>query len=80
MDEELYEVVELVGEFVDGAGLGLGGSIWKREGRLCFVARGKGDVLQVAVGVGDMFARGETAVEAGDWEEIALFVAFSCGC
>ena len=80
VDKELDQVVELVGEFVDGASLGFGVRVREREGRLCLVARREGNVLQVAMGVGYMFAGCKAAIEAGDGEEVALLVAFSRGC
>ena len=55
MDEELQEVIEFVGEEVNGAGLCLGEEVLEGEGLRGFVADGEGDVLEVAVAVGDLY-------------------------
>jgi hypothetical protein len=54
MDEELEEVVQLVREGIDGAGLGLRDVILEGQRLVRFVARREGYVLQIAVVVGDL--------------------------
>jgi hypothetical protein len=54
MDEEFEEVVEFVGEGVDGAGLGLGSRKGEGEGEQGLVAGCEGDVLEVAEAVCDL--------------------------
>lgn len=75
MDEKFEEVVEFVGEGVDGAGLGLGGCIGEGERSVCFVAGGERNILEVAVVVSDVFACVEGSVHAGYGHEVALRVA-----
>jgi len=45
VDEELEEVVDLVGELADGAGLGEGGGVWEGKGLRGLVADVEGYVL-----------------------------------
>lgn len=66
-------MVEFVGEEVEGAGLRLGGAVGEGQGTVvCFVAPEEGDVLEVAVGVGYVFACFDGAVEAGDGDQVAF--------
>ena len=55
VNEELEEMVRFVRQGVDGASEGLRYAVAEREDRGGFVADGKGDVLQVAMGVRDVF-------------------------
>ena len=57
MDEEFEQVIEFVGEEVDGAGLCLGEEVLEGEGLRGFVADGEGDVLEVAMAVGDLYVQ-----------------------
>jgi hypothetical protein len=55
VDKELEKVVEFVGEGVDGAGLGVGRGEGEGEREEGLVAGCKGNVLQVAEAVCDLY-------------------------
>ena len=55
MDEELEKVVEFVGEGIDGAGLDLGRGEGEREREEGLVAGCKGNILEVAETVCDLY-------------------------
>jgi hypothetical protein len=55
VDEELEKVVEFVGEGIDGAGLGVGRGEGEGEREDPLVAGCKGNVLEVAETVCDLY-------------------------
>jgi hypothetical protein len=64
VDVEFEEVEERVGDGDGAIVLDGGDEVWQGEGLFCFGAGGKGDVLEFAVGVGDLDILGQKWIGA----------------